>query len=92
MNKDEIVKLFYDASLIMLGAVATGVVSKKVFKTDLGVRMSGYAILKMAGAIASGTAIVNYLEQKKYIPSNISKKKKKNVLLNPSGWVKHPIL
>ena len=71
INKDEIVKMAYDASLTTLGAVAVGVVTKKVFKADLGVPMSGLAIIKMAGAIAGGTAIVSYMEQKKWIPSSV---------------------
>ena len=72
LNKDKIIKMAYDASLTTLGAVAIGVVTKKVFKADFGVPMSGLGIIKMAGAIAGGTAIVNYMETKKWIPSSVN--------------------
>ena len=72
LSKDEIVKMAYDASLTTLGAVPIGVITKKLLKTDLGVPMSGMGIIKMAGAIAGGTAIVNYAETNKWIPTNAS--------------------
>ena len=74
MSKDEIVKMAYDASLTTLGSVAIGVVTQKVFKADLGVPMSGLGMIKMAGAIAGGTAIVNYAETKKWIPTSATQR------------------
>ena len=53
-NKDEAIKMAYDASITTLGAVVIGVASKKRFKANLGVPMDGYGIIKMAVALAEG--------------------------------------
>ena len=71
ITKEQVIKMVYDAGLTTLGAVAVGFASKKLLKTELGVPMSGIGIVKMAGSIAGGTAIVSYMKQKKWIPDKI---------------------
>ena len=49
--KQEIIDAAKDAVMTTAGAVGVGYLSKKVFKEDLGVPMSGINIAKMALAI-----------------------------------------
>jgi len=71
ITKDQAMKIAYDAGLTTLGAAGVGFVSKKALKIELGLPKTGEGIAKMVGAVAIGSALVSYMKQKKWIPSEI---------------------
>ena len=54
LMKEEFMNEVYNAGLITLGAVGVAVVSKKLFRDDLGVPTTTRRIFKLVAAVGSG--------------------------------------
>ena len=67
LSKNEVMNELYNAGLVMLGAVATLTVSKKLAKDDLGVTSSAQKVLKLAAAVGGGALLVKFLQKKDYV-------------------------
>ena len=75
MSKEDIMNEAFDAGLVTLGVVGVGFVSKKVLKDRLGVPSTPVSIAKLAVAIAGGSILVQYLQNKNMLPNDPVKKK-----------------
>ena len=63
----------YTAAAVTAGAVGVSYVSKKFLKTPLGVPETVNGAAKLAVAVGLGTLLVKTLQDKNYIPKEISK-------------------
>ena len=70
MNKTEAMNKLYDSTLVTLGAVGVGMVTRKILKDGLSTPVSLMSTLKLAAAVGLSTLGVKYAQDKKWIPSN----------------------
>ena len=70
MNKKEAMNELYDSTLITLGAVGVGMLTRKAIGDGLSTPASLMSTLKLAAAVGLSTLGIKYLQDKKYIPSN----------------------
>ena len=72
-SQKEIMNSAYTAAAVTAGAVGVSYVSKKFLKTPLGVPETVNGAAKLAVAVGLGTLLVKTLQDKEYIPKEISK-------------------
>ena len=72
-SQKEIMNSAYTATAVTAGAVGVSYVSKKFLKTPLGVPETVNGAAKLAVAVGLGTLLVKTLQDKEYIPKEISK-------------------
>ena len=70
MNKKEAMNELYDSTLITLGAVGIGMVTRKIIKDGLSTPMNLVSTLKLAPAFGVSSLGVKYMQDKKWIPSD----------------------
>ena len=75
LSKNELMNELYNDGLVMLGAVATSMISRKLVKDDLGVTSTTSRILRLAAAVGGGSILVKYLQKKNYVPGEPFKDK-----------------
>ena len=68
LAKNDVMNTLYNAGLIILGAVATPMVSRKLMKDGLGVTGSTQGVKKLAAAVGGGSVLVKYLQKMNYVP------------------------
>ena len=73
VSQKDVMNDAYTAAAITAGAVGVSYVSKKFLKTPLGVPETVNGAAKLAVAVGLGTLLVKTLQEKKYIPEEISK-------------------
>ena len=72
-SQKEVMNSVYTAAAVTAGAVGVSYVSKKFLKTPLGVPETVNGAAKLAVAVGLGTLLVKTLQDKEYIPKEISK-------------------
>ena len=72
-SQKEVMNSAYTAAAVTAGAVGVSYVSKKFLKTPLGVPETVNGAAKLAVAVGLGTLLVKTLQDKEYIPKEISK-------------------
>ena len=72
-SQKEVMDSVYTAAAVTAGAVGVSYVSKKFLKTPLGVPETVNGTAKLAVAVGLGTLLVKTLQDKEYIPKEISK-------------------
>ena len=70
MNKKEAMNELFDSTLITMGAVGIGMVTRKAIGDGLSTPASLMTTLKLAVAIGLSTLGVKYAQDKKWIPEN----------------------
>ena len=70
MNRKEAMNELYDSTLITLGAVGVGMVTRKFLKDGLSTPASLMSTLKLAAAFGLSTLGIKYAQDKKWIPEN----------------------
>ena len=75
MSKEDLMNEAFDASLVTVGAVGVGFVSKKALKDGLGVPSTPMGVFKLAVAITGGSLLVQYLQKQDLLPNDPVKKK-----------------
>ena len=70
MNKKEAMNELYDSTLITLGAVGVGMVTRKTLKDGLSTPSNLILTLKLAAAVGLSTLGIKYMQDKKWIPSD----------------------
>ena len=70
MNRKEAMNELYDSTLITLGAVGVGMVTRKILKDGLSTPSNLISTLKLAAAVGLSTLGVKYAQDKKWIPEN----------------------
>ena len=73
VSQKDVINDVYTAAAITAGAVGVSMASRKLLKTPLGVPENVNGALKLAAAVGLGTLLVKTLQEKKYIPEEISK-------------------
>ena len=66
MNKKEAMNGLFDSTLVTLGAVGVGMLTRKAFGNGLSTPASLMTTLKLAAAIGLSTLGVKYAQDKKY--------------------------
>ena len=72
-SQKEVMNSVHTAAAVTAGAVRVSYVSKKFLKTLLGVPETVNGAAKLAVAVGLGTLLVKTLQDKEYIPKEISK-------------------
>ena len=72
-SQKEVMNSVHTAAAVTAGAVGVSYVSKKFLKTLLGVPETVNGAAKLAVAVGLGTLLVKTLQDKEYIPKEISK-------------------
>ena len=67
MNREAMNEL-YDSTLITLGAVGIGMITRRVFSDGLSTPASLVPTLKLAAAVGLSTLGIKYAQDKKWIP------------------------
>ena len=70
MNRKEIMNELYDSTLITMGAVGVGMVTRKAIGDGLSTPGSLMKTLKLAAAIGLSTLGIKYAQDKKWIPTD----------------------
>ena len=70
MNRKEVMNELYDSTIITLGAVGVGMITRKVISDGLSTPSSLVPTLKLAAAVGLSSLAVKYAQDKKWIPSN----------------------
>ena len=70
MNRKEIMNELYDSTLITMGAVGVGMVTRKAIGDGLSTPASLMTTLKLAAAVGLSTLGIKYMQDKKWIPSD----------------------
>ena len=73
VSQKDMINDAYTAVITAAGAVGVSYTSKKFLKTPLGVPETVNGAAKLAVAIGLGTLLVKTLQEKKYLPEEISK-------------------
>ena len=73
MSQNDMINDAYTAAVITAGAVGISYASKKFLKTPLGAPETVNGTAKLAVAVGLGTLLVKKLQEKKYLPEEISK-------------------
>ena len=70
INRKEAMNELYDSTLITLGAVGIGMVTRKAIGDGLSIPASLITTLKLAAAVGLSTLGIKYAQDKKWIPEN----------------------
>ena len=70
MNRKEVMNELYDSTLITLGAVGVGMITKKAFSDGLATPASLVPTLKLAAAVGLSTLGFKYAQDKKWLPTD----------------------
>ena len=70
MDKKEIMNELFDSTLITMGAVGVGMVTRKAIGDGLSTPASLMTTLKLAAAVGLSTLGIKYAQDKKWIPSD----------------------
>ena len=70
MNRKEAMNELFDSTLITLGAVGVGMVTRKTVGDGLSTPASLVTTLKLAAAVGLSTLGIKYAQDKKWIPEN----------------------
>ena len=70
MNKKEAMNELYDSTLVTLGAVGVGMLTRKAFGDGLSTPASLITTMKLAAAVGLSTLGIKYAQDKKWIPSD----------------------
>ena len=70
MNRKEAMNELFDCTLVALGAVGIGMVTRKAIGDGLSTPASLMTTLKLAVAVGVSTLGVKYAQDKKWIPEN----------------------
>ena len=70
MNRKQTMNELFDSTLVTLGAVGLGMVSRKIVKDGLSTPSTLMSTLKLAVGIGVSTLGVKYVQDKKWIPEN----------------------
>ena len=70
MNRKEIMNELFDSTLITMGAVGVGMVTRKAIGDGLSTPASLITTLKLAAAVGLSTLGIKYAQDKKWIPEN----------------------
>ena len=73
VSQKEVMNSAYTAAAVTAGAVGVSMASRKFLKTPLGLPENTNGAVKLAVAVGLGTLLVKTLQEKKYIPEEISK-------------------
>ena len=73
VSQKDMINNAYTAAVITAGAVGVSYASKKFLKTPLGVPETVNGAAKLAVAVGLGTLLVKAVQDKEYIPKEISK-------------------
>ena len=73
VSQKDMINDAYTAATITAGAVGVSYVAKKFLKTPLGVPETVNGAAKLAVAVGLGSLLVKTLQEKKYLPKEISK-------------------
>ena len=73
VSQKDMINDAYTAAVITAGAIGVSYASKKFLKTRLGVPETVNRAAKLAVAVGLGTLLVKTLQEKKYLPEEISK-------------------
>ena len=72
-SQKDMINSAYTAAVVTAGAVGVSYASKKILKTSLGAPETVTGATKLAVAVGLGTLLVKTLQEKKYLPEEISK-------------------
>ena len=70
MNRKEVMNELYDSTLITLGAVGVGIITRKIFNEGLATPASLIPTLKLAAAVGLSAIGFKYAQDKKWLPSD----------------------
>ena len=70
INRKEIMNELYDSTLITMGAVGVGMLTRKAIGDGLSTPASLITSLKLAAAVGLSTLGIKYAQDKKWIPEN----------------------
>ena len=70
INRKDIMNKLFDSTLITIGAVGVGMITRKIFKDGLSAPSSLVPTLKLATAVGLSTLGIKYAQDKKWIPEN----------------------
>ena len=70
MNRKEIMNELFDSTLVTMGAVGIGMISKKAIGDGLSTPASLITTLKLAAAVGLSTLGIKYMQDKKWIPTD----------------------
>ena len=70
INRKEVMNELYDSTLITLGAVGVGMITRRVFNEGLLTSASLVPTLKLAAAVGLSSLAVKYVQDKKWIPTD----------------------
>ena len=70
MNRKEAMNELFDSTLVTLGAVGIGMVTRKAIGDGLSTPASLMTTLKLAVAVGVSTLGIKYAQDKKWIPEN----------------------
>ena len=73
VSQKDVINDVYNALAITAGAVGVSMASRKLLKTPLEVPENVNGAVKLAAAVELGTFFVKTLQEKKYLPDEISK-------------------
>ena len=69
-NRKEIMNELFDSTLVTMGAVGVGMVTRKAIGDGLSTPASLMTTLKLAAAVGLSTLGIKYMQDKKWIPSD----------------------
>ena len=78
MNRKKVVNELYDSTLITLGAVGVGMITRKTFSDGLATPASLASTLKLAAAVGLSTLGFKFAQDKKWLPTDPFKSLNKN--------------
>ena len=70
INRKEVMNELFDSTLITMGAVGVGMVTRKVFSDGLSTPASLVPTLKLAAVVGLSMLGIKYTQDKKWIPEN----------------------
>ena len=70
MNRKEAMNELYDSTVITLGALGVGMITRRVFSDGLATPTSLVPTLKLAEAVGLSTLGFKYAQDKKWIPTD----------------------
>ena len=70
MNRKEIMNELFDSTLITMGAVGVGMVTRKAIGSSLSTPATLMTTLKLAAAVGLSTLGIKYAQDKKWIPTD----------------------
>ena len=70
MNRKDIMNELFDSTLITMGAVGVGMITRKAFSNGLSTPASLVPTLKLATAVGLSTLGIKYAQDKKWLPTD----------------------